>query len=185
MADQNHSLFVTVYQGQDTAERVYMTLRELEKDKLKKIDIKTAAVATRKPNGKIKIVHKRRVTVGKGIVGGGALGLVVAAFTAVGGGAVLAGAVVGALVGGTRSRQRRDAKEFLDGKLGQNDSALIVLVTEADWEAVHEATASYGGENIAVRLTPEAEQQIAALAEDEEVAAAVAEEVEVVEEDVQ
>ncbi len=183
MDDKNDSLFVVAYSGKDTANQVYEVLRGLEK--AKKIDIKTAAVVNRKPNGKLRLKHKRRVTVWKGGIGGGALGLLLAALTPVGGGAALAGAVVGALVGTSRSGGRRDAKKFLVDKLGQDDSALILLVEDADWNAIHEATESYGGESLVVDLSAAAEAQIARLAEDEEVAEAISEEVEVIEEDVE
>ena len=184
MSDENASLFIVAYKGKDTANQVYQTLRGLEKEK--KVNIKTAAVVDRRSNGKIRLNHKRRVTVPRGIVGGGALGLLLAALVApVSGGAVLGGAVIGALVGLTRSRQRREARKFLDDKLGQDDSALIILIKDADWETVSKATESYGGEHISVELTAEAEKQIAQLAEDEEVAEAVSEEVEVTEEDVE
>ena len=45
----------------------------------------------------------------------------------------------------------------------------------ADWQAVEDATKQYGGEELAVELTPQAEAQLAALAENEEVADAVEE----------
>jgi hypothetical protein len=48
---------------------------------------------------------------------------------------------------------------------------------------VEDATKQYGGEELAVELTPQAEAQLAALADNEEVADAVAKVVEVVDED--
>ena len=173
MSDKQ-SLFITVYEGQDTANQVYDTLRGLEKDD--KIDIKTAATVTRKENGKLKLKHKRRLTVWKGAFGGGIIALLIAG---TGGGAVLGGAVVGALLGATRSKQRRHAKEFLEDKLGPEDSALVILVKDADWTAVQDAVEHYGGEEVAVELTPEAEKQLAALAQDEAVVEAVTDQVEV------
>jgi len=173
--ERKQSLFIVAYKGQDTADEVYKTLRELEKQKLKKIDIKTAAVITRKDNGKLKLKHKKRLTVWKGAAAGGAVALLLAG---IGGGVILAGAVIGALLGSTRSGQRRDVKKFLDDKLGQDDSALAILIKDADWEAVAEATAQYGGEELSIELTAEAEAQLNALASDEGVAEAVSEEVE-------
>ena len=120
MSEATESLFIVSYSGRETADQVYQTLRGLEK--AKKLDIKTAATVYRKPNGKLVLKHKRRVTVVKGALGGGALGLLLAGFTAVGGGAVLAGALVGALVGTKRSKGRREAKRFLVDKVGQDES---------------------------------------------------------------
>jgi uncharacterized membrane protein len=96
---------------------------------------------------------------------------------------MLAGALIGAAVGGLGHTDRTNVKDFLDEKLGPDDSAVAILIKEADWQAVEDATKQYGGEELAVELTPQAEAQLAALAENEEVADAVAEEVEVVDED--
>jgi uncharacterized membrane protein len=181
--DRKQSLVITAYKGRDTADKVYDLLRGLEKQKLQEIDIKTAAVVYRKNNGKLKLVHKRRVTVKKGAFGGAAVALLVAG---TGGGAVLAGAVIGAVVGASRSGQRRDVKKFLDDKLGPDDSALVVLVKDADWASVQGKVDALGfdGEDLLVELTPDAEAQLAAIADDEQVTEAVAEEVEVEDEDV-
>ncbi len=181
MSEAAESLFIVAYSGRETADQVYKTLRGLEK--ANKLDIKTAATLRRKANGKLVLKHKRRVTVGKGVVGGGVLGLLLAGFT--GGGSILAGAVVGALVGSTRSMSRREAKRFLVDKIGQDDSALVILIKSADWETIWDATKNYGGEEIHVELTAAAEKQIAQLAADEEVAEAVSEEIDIEEEEVE
>jgi uncharacterized membrane protein len=176
--ERKQSLFIVAYQGRDTADAVHAKLRELQK--AKEIDIKTAAVVYRKDNGKLKLVHKRRLTVWKGAFGGAAIGLLLAG-TGVG---ALAAAGAGALIGSSRSGGRRDAKEFLEDKLGPDDSAVVVLVSDADWAAVQSELEPYGGEDLKVELTAEAEEQIAALAAKDDVAEAVEEEVEIEEEDV-
>jgi len=174
--ERKQSMFVVAYKGENTADQVYDTLRSLQKEK--KVKIKTAAVVTRRKNGKLKLNHKRRLTVGKGAAAGGLLSVLV---VGTGGGALLIGAAVGALIGARGSGQRTKLKEFLDDKLGQDDSVLAILVSDADWAAVRAATeAVYGrGEVMAMELTPEDEAELNALADKEEVAAAVAEEVEV------
>jgi uncharacterized membrane protein len=176
--DSKESLFVVSYSGRDTANQAYDTLRQMEKDK--QVDIKTAMVVNRKDNGKLKLKHKRRLTVGKGLVGGGAVGLLVGGAVAP---ALLGGAAVGALVGASRSGQRRELKGFLEDKLGPDDSALAVLVKEADWAAVDAKMEPYGGESLVVQLTDDDAAAIEALATNEEVVVAVEEEVEVVEDD--
>ena len=170
--ERKQSLFIISYPGKDTANDVYDTLKGLKKDK--EIKIKTAAVVYRKDNGKLKLVHKRRLTTWKGLFGGGAAGLIIA-----GPAGVLAGAAAGALVGSSRSGQRTDVKKFLEDKLGPDDSALAILITDADWAAVQEAVEPFGGEDLKVELTPEAEEQLKASAADPEVAEAATEEVEV------
>lgn len=170
---RKQSLFIIAYKGKETADEVYHTLRALEKQD--KIDIKTAATIYRKEDGKLRLKHRRRLTVWKGAFGVGAVGLILAGT----GAGFLAGAIIGALIGSRRSGQRREVKEFLDDKLGPDDSALVILVTNADWEAVQSEVNHYGGEQLAVELTAEAEKRLAEIAADEEVAAAVHEEIEI------
>ncbi len=176
--ERKESLFITAYSGRDTADEAYDTLRQMEKDK--QVDIKTAMTVTRKDNGKLKLEHRRRLTTGKGLVAGGAVGILVGGAVAP---ALLVGAAAGALIGSSRHGDRKDLKGFLEDKLGPDDSALAVLIKEADWAAVEAKMESYGGEDLKVELTADDEAAIEALGNDDEVAAAAEEEVEVVEED--
>ena len=176
--ERKESLFIVSYSGRDTADEAYDTLRQMEKDK--QVDIKTAMTVTRKDNGKLKLKHRRRLTVGKGMVAGGAVGLVLFGAAAP---VVLGGAAVGALIGSSRSGQRKEVKGFLEDKLGPDDSALAVLIKEADWAAVDAKMEPYGGEDLKVELTTDDEAALEAFSKNEEVAAAAEEEVEVVEED--
>jgi uncharacterized membrane protein len=174
MAERKQSLFIVAYKGRDTADEVWDTVHGLQKDK--KIKVKTAMVVHRKDNGKLKLVQKGHI----GSWGGGALGGGIALLLAgIGSGVGLIGALIGALLGGIGRGDRNEVKDFLDDKLGADDSALALLVKDADWQAVQDATAGYGGEELSVELTDQAAMQIAALGSDEEVAAAVAQEVEV------
>lgn len=176
--DRNDSLFVMSYKGRDTADEAYNALRQMEKDK--RVDIKTAMVVCRKDNGKLILKHKRRLTVAKGLVAGGAVGLLVGGAIAP---ALLGGAAIGALIGTSRSGQRRELKGFLENKLGPEESALAVLIKEADWAAVDEKMDPYGGESMLVELTDDDAAALEALATNSEVVVAVEGEVEVVEED--
>ncbi len=176
--ERKESLFIVSYSGRDTADEAYNTLRQMEKDK--QVDIKTAMTVTRKDNGKLKLKHRRRLTVGKGLVAGGAVGLLVGGAVAP---VVLGGAAVGALVGSSRSGDRKKVKGFLEDKLGPDDSAMAVLIKEADWAAVNETMEPYGGEDLLVELTTDDEAALEALSADTEVVAVVEAEVEVVEED--
>ena len=175
--ERKQSLFIVAYEGKDTADKVYDVLHHLEKQKLQDIVIKTAATVYRKDNGKLKLKHKGRVTVWKGLLGGAALGLIVA-------GPIVAtgAALTGMLIGTSRSGGRKDAKEFLDDKLGPDDSALVILISDADWDAVQDAVAPFGGTDLKMELTEEAQQKIADLSDDDDVKAQVQDEVEVEEE---
>ena len=165
--ERKESLFIVSYSGRDTADEAYDTLRQMEKDK--QVDIKTAMTVTRKDNGKLKLKHKRRMTSGKGLVAGGAVGLLIGGAVAP---VVLGGAAIGALIGTSGHGDRQDVKGFLEDKLGPDDSALAVLIKEADWAAVDKKMEPYGGEDLKVELTAEDEAAIEALDDDEETAAA-------------
>lgn len=177
--ERKENLFIVSYSGRDTADQAYDTLRQMEKDK--QVDIKTAMTVTRKDSGKLKLKHRRRMTAGKGLVAGGAVGLLIGGAAAP---AVLGGAAIGALIGSSRHGDRKEVKGFLEDKLGPDDSAMAVLIKEADWAAVNEKMGPYGGEDLLVELTPEDAAAIEALDDDEEVAAAAEQVVdEVVEDD--
>ena len=176
--DRKESLFIISYSGRETADNAYDALRQMEKDK--QVDIKTAMTVTVKDNGKLKLKHRRRLTAGKGLVAGGAVGLLVGGAFAP---AVLGGAAVGALIGSSRHGDRKEVKGFLEDKLGPDDSALAVLIKEADWVAVNEKMEPFGGDDLVVALTDEDAAAIEAWGDTEEVAAAADVEVEVVEEE--
>ena len=67
--------------------------------------------------------------------------------------------------------------------MGPDDSALAVLIKEADWAAVDAKMDPYGGETLVIELTDEDATAVEALQTDTEVAAAVEENVEVEEDD--
>ena len=170
---RKQSLFIIAYPGKETADEVYHTLRGLEKQD--RIDIKTAATLYRKEDGKLRLQQRQRLTLWKDEFDVGAIGLILAGTCA----GTLASAVVGALIGSSRSKQRREVRAFLKDKLGPEESALVILVTNADWEAVQSAVDHFGGEELAVELTAKAGKRLAVIACDEEVAAAVQEFVEI------
>jgi uncharacterized membrane protein len=70
-------------------------------------------------------------------------------------------------------------KKFLDEQLDPDDSALVILVTNADWEAVQSEVDQFGGLELAVELSAEAEKRLAEIAADESVTAIVKEYIEI------
>ena len=86
----------------------------------------------------------------------------------------------GGLIGSSRSGDRKEVKGFLEHKLDPDDSALAILIKEADYAAGHEKMKQYGGEALVVELTAEDQAALDALGDDEEFVAAVNEEEEVV-----
>ncbi len=173
-SEDKQSVFIAIYSGQGTAGTVYEKVRALQKDKA--VAIKTAAVVTRKGDGRLKLQYKKHLTVGKGAFAGGMIGLLLAGF---GGGAVVGGALIGAAIGSGPAKKRHQLKQFLEDKLGRFESALAIVTSADDWAIISEATAQYGGDILELPLTAEAEAELNALAEDEEAVAAMTAEVDV------
>jgi uncharacterized membrane protein len=170
---RKQSLFIVAYPGRETADIAYHTLRKLEKQD--KIDINTAATISSRQDGKLRLKHRQRLTVWREVFGVEAIGLMLAGTRA----GMLTGVVVSALIGSSPSKGRREVRTFLKDRLGPEDSALVILVANADWEAVKGYVDHFGGEELAVELTTKAQKQLAEIAADEEVAAAVREFVEI------
>ena len=166
-------LFIIVYPGVETSDEVYRTLRELEKQD--KIDIKAAATLYLREDGKLRLKHRQRLTLWKDEFDVTAIGLILAGTRA----GKLDGAVVGALMGSHRSKHRREVGAVLEGKLGPDNSALAILLTDADWVAAQSHVGHFGGVELGVVLTVKAERQLAEIASDERVAAVVREFVEI------
>jgi uncharacterized membrane protein len=94
----------------------------MQKDK--QVDIQTAVVVTRKDNGKLKVNYKRRGAVWKGEAGGVVLAEVIGDVAAP---AIIGGAAFCAMVGSSRSGQRKMFKGFLEDKLSPDNFVLAVL----------------------------------------------------------
>jgi len=165
------SLIFVIYSGRESADMVYHTLRGLEKQD--KIDIKTAATIYREDDDMLRLKHRQRLTLWKNEFDAGSIGLILAGTRA----GTLADAVVGVLMGTGYPKQRRAIRAFLDDKLGPNDSGLVILTTDSEWEAVHSEVDHFGGEELVIELSAEAEKRLAEIAADEEVTTAVHEEV--------
>ena len=173
MSDQRkQSLFIIVYPGKETAEGVYHTLRELEKQD--KIDIKTAATLYRTEQGKLLLKRRQRLTLWKDEFDVGSIGLIMAGTKA----GILAGTLIDALIGSQRCFELCDVKAFLDDNLGSDDSGLVILMANADWEAIQNEVGLTGKE-LTIELTVKAEKQLAEIAADEDITAVVREYVEI------
>jgi uncharacterized membrane protein len=145
MADYN--FVVAVYEGPATARVVYNKLDELQEEKY--LDIKEAAVFTKAPGGKVEVQNLGFVATGKG----GFLGLLIGAVIA---SAPVAGLAIGGLIGFVRSSDRRKLKKLLVDELGPSQSALAVVIRQADWKVVAEATADYPGRIVMSEISDEA-----------------------------
>ena len=160
---ENYSFALVVYDDYVGARAVFNILEKLQEEKA--IDIKEAAVVTRGGSGKIAVDNLGFVGTGKG----GVLGLVIGAVAV---SAPLAGLLVGGLIGFGRSGDRRRLKEVLESELGPRQSALAIVIKEADWEAVAEATKGWTGEIIKSSLSQEALATLEGLSAEDDVAEA-------------
>ncbi|MBP6469496.1 MAG: YegS/Rv2252/BmrU family lipid kinase [Chloroflexi bacterium] len=161
-----------VYDGRSTAANVYQSLQTLEKEKAVKLHL--AALVHRRANGKLKIEHKRGASASKGMVGGGAIGLLLLAAS----GGTLAGvtavaAGIGALIGSSRSGLQGELKPLLDEKLGQDDSALAFIIDAVDWARLREVLSPFGGAALVTELSPETEAELLAIDQNKEIASAM------------
>ncbi len=168
--EEAYSLVVAAFNDKESAEFVYNTLLDMQHADM--VDLKMASTVYRNEKGKLEVHHKHGLTTWKGAAGGVAVGFLL-------GGPILGGAI-GALIGSRGKGEQREAKEFLDEKLGQEDSAVIVLLRDAEWNAVRDMFRRFDAEPLMLELTPEAEKELAEVTADEDVARAVREEVDIV-----
>lgn len=168
--DEVYSFVIATFPEKDSAEYVYNTLLDMQNAEM--VDLKTASTVYRDEKGKLEVHHKHGLTTWKGAAGGVAVGFLL-------GGPILGGAI-GALIGRRGKGEQRDAKEFLDDKLGQNESAIIVYLKDADWIAVRDMFRRFDAEALQLELSPEAEEALSAATADEEAVKAVRAEVEIV-----
>jgi uncharacterized membrane protein len=171
-AANEYDAVLLVYEGNKKADEVYEAL--LAQEKTGDIKLHNAAVIHRGRRGKLRMQHRRGASTAKGLAGGGALGVVLLAATggaALGLAAVAAGA--GALLGSRRSGLEKEIKPLLEEKLGENDSALALIVASANWSKVRETLQPFGGQVLVTRLLPQTEEQLQAIDQDETIALAL------------
>jgi uncharacterized membrane protein len=87
------------------------------------------------------------------------------------------GASLGGLLGVADLGISNDMMETLGDGLGQDDSAIALLVKKANWEVVRDRTDKFGGRILISNLTDETLEALEKLAAREDVAQAVTEEV--------
>lgn len=175
---EKYSFIVIKYPQRETAEAALSVTQQLAKEKVLKL--KDAVAVTKTEKGKIKLHQTKDDPASRGFLKGGVIGLVFA---------VLLGAagwvVAGALLGTAFAMFDRGIKDKLLKELGEDmtpdESALAVLVQEADWDALRarmEAN-NFHGEIIVSELVDEHLAEVEKLAENEEVVESVPEEIEI------
>jgi len=132
MADKDKYSFIVVkYPKQETADVALKAVLGLAKEKV--VKLRDAAVITKTDKGKIKLHQTKDDPTSKGLLKGGVIGVIFALLFGPAG-----WIVAGAAAGGALATFDRGIKNKLLKELGENmtpeQSALAVLVEEADWE---------------------------------------------------
>ncbi len=149
----------------------------MAKDKV--VKLKDAVAITKTEKGKIKLHQTKDDPAGKGFLKGGVIGIIFAVLF--GGAAWIA---VGALMGTAFSMFDRGIKNKLLKELGEgmtvDESALAVLVEEADWDEVKTRMAAYNfqGEVVVSEIVEEHLAEAEKLADNAEAVKVVPDEVE-------
>jgi uncharacterized membrane protein len=128
---EKYSFIVVKYPQKDTADAALKAVLGLAKEK--KLKLRDAVVITKTDKGKIKLHQTKDDSTSKGLLKGGGIGVIFALlFGPVG------WIVAGAALGGAFATFDRGIKNKLLKELGENmtpdQSAMAVLVEDADWE---------------------------------------------------
>ena len=132
MADKDKYSFIVVkYPQKITADEALKAVLGLAKEKV--VKLRDAVVITKTEQGKIKLHQTKDDSTSKGLLKGGGIGVIFAVLFGPAG-----WIVAGAAAGGALATFDRGIKNKLLKELGENmtpeESAMAVLVEEADWE---------------------------------------------------
>src|SRR5512139_1117209 len=134
MADKDkYSSIVVKYPKKETADAALKAVLGLAKEKV--VKLRDVAVITKTEKGKIKLHQTKDDSTSKGLLKGGVIGVIFALLFGPAG-----WIVAGAAAGGALATFDRGIKNKLLKELGENmtpeESAMAVLVEEADWDTV-------------------------------------------------
>jgi uncharacterized membrane protein len=171
---EKYSFIVVKYPQADTAEAALAAVRKMEKEKV--VKLKDAVAITKTEKGKIKLHQTKDDTAGKGFLKGGLIGLIFAVLFGPAG-----WVVAGAALGTAFAMFDRGIKNKLLKELGENmtsdESALAVLVVEADWYTLNSRMdAKFSGEVVVSQMVEEHLDEAEELVENEAVVETVPEE---------
>jgi uncharacterized membrane protein len=174
---EKYNFIVVKYPGKNTAEAALAVVRKLEKEKV--VKLKDAVAITTTEKGKIKLHQTKDDPAGKGFLKGGLIGLIFALLFGPAG-----WIVAGAALGTAFSMFDRGIKNKLLKELGENmtsdESALAVLIVEADWDTLNaRMDAKYSGQVIVQQMVEEHLDQAEELVDNEAVVATVPEELDI------
>lgn len=174
---EKYSFIVVKYPKKDTGKAALDTVLGLAKEKV--VKLKDAVAVTKTEKGKIKLHQTKDDPAGKGFLKGGVIGIIFAVLFGPAG-----WIAAGALLGTAFAMFDRGIKNKLLKELGNNmtpdESALAVLVQEADWDTLKErmAAQNFQGEIVVSELVDEHLAEVEKLTDNAEVVDTVPEEIE-------
>ena len=132
MSDKDKYSFIVVkYPQKDGADAALKEVMSMAKEKV--VKLRDAVVITKTEKGKIKLHQTKDDSTSKGLLKGGAIGVIFAVLLGPAGWIVAGAAAGGALATFDRGIKNKLLKE-LGEKMTPEQSAMAVLVEEADWE---------------------------------------------------
>jgi uncharacterized membrane protein len=152
------TLLAVAYADPATAERALTALVDLED--AHGLRIRDAVVVERGDSGDVRLRQKHGFAAGEGVVGGGALGLLIGLAL----GFPIAAALVGVAGGGSLTAIDTgipdDELRRVGRCLERGHAALFALVGDPDWTRLREALAPYEGELVASELTADVVERL-------------------------
>jgi uncharacterized membrane protein len=165
--DEDYDLIVAVFNNRVKADEFLEVMKSHESRGA--IKIKEAATMTREDSGKIRLNNKGYVAGWKGGTIGLGLGILL--------GGPIGGAAIGGLIGFLRSKDRRELRDKVNEKLGQEESAIALMLGDPiDWDLLSEMGQAFDAELLHAELRGESMTKVEELSEDEDVQRAIEEE---------
>jgi uncharacterized membrane protein len=175
---EKYSFIVVKYPKKETADAALAVALDLAKEKV--VKLKDAVAITKTEKGKLKLHQTKDDSTGKGFLKGGLIGIIFAVLLGPAGW-IAAGALLGAAFATFDRGIKNKLLKELGEKMTPDQSALAVLVEEADWAKVKErmAAQNFNGEVVVSELVDEHLAEAEKLAENPEKVGEVPEEVDV------
>ena len=173
---EKYSFIVVKYPKKETGEAALKAVTKLAKEKV--VKLKDAVAITKTEKGKIKLHQTKDDPAGKGFLKGGVIGIIFAVLFGPAGW-IAAGALLGtAFAMFDRGIKNKLLKELGDG-MTSDESALAVLIEEADWGTLRDrmAAENFEGETIVTEVVDEHLAEVEKLADDSEKVETVPEEI--------